>query len=96
MEAEQGSRLALGSILELSLQPVSPLCQIWLQKSQQFGQSSLDHSQSWCHPQGQGLGLAPSMPRPPLSSSSTPQRGRPGTGSRTQGRLGCVFGLSFL
>lgn len=96
MEAEWGSRLALGSLLELSLHPVSPLCQIWLQKSQKIGHSSLDHSQSWCRPQGQGLGLGPSMPGPPLSSSSTPHPGRLGTGSGAQGRLGCPFGLPFL
>lgn len=88
-----GVQAALGSTPELSQYLVHPLCQMWLQKSQQVGRSGLGHSQSWCHLQGQDLGLGSSMPPLSLMHSTAWQTEQ---WSEAQDRFGHQFGLPFL
>lgn len=91
MEAEWGSGLALGSIPELFAPSECPLPNLASDKPAGWIQWTR-HSQSWCHPQGQGLGLAPSMHRSD-SISSAPHSSRLGTGSGAQDIFERLFEL---
>lgn len=77
MEAGWGSRLTLGSFLELPRHPVRSLCQGWRQDSQQVGQKGAGDARAGAAHRAEASGQAPESPRLLLSPSGTPHPGRP-------------------